>query len=175
MPKSKEWRKHCKDCGKFTGKNGKHPAGKCESGFKGHAWPGASNLYKPPQSFKIPRANVEEFLKSIPTEEELSAQETTKKQIDGTYYVNMAIQPWELIARNRLDYFEGAAAKYLLRWRAKDGVIDLDKAIHYLERIKELALEGHYGEQFKKEPVKNDIDFVSPVQHWVVKGKKGFQ
>lgn len=80
---------------------------------------------------------------------------TTKKQIDGTHYIDMGIQPWELIARNRLDYFEGAAVKYLLRWRTKDGVIDLDKAIHYLEHIKGLALNGYYGEKFRlKDAVK---------------------
>lgn len=78
------------------------------------------------------------------------SEPTTTKQIDGRHYTDMAIQPWELIERNRLDYFEGAAAKYLLRWKTKDGVIDIDKAIHYLERIKELALKGHYGDQFKE-------------------------
>ena len=67
-----------------------------------------------------------------------------KKQIDGTHYKDMDIQPWEIIEKNKLDYFEGAALKYLLRWRVKDGMIDLDKIIHYVERIKELAQKGHY-------------------------------
>lgn len=71
-----------------------------------------------------------------------------KKQIDGKHYTDMPIQPWEIIEKLRLDYFEGAALKYLLRWRKKDGVIDLDKIIHYIERIKELALAGHYGKKF---------------------------
>lgn len=73
---------------------------------------------------------------------------TTEKQIEGNHYINMAIQPWELIERNGYDFFEGSALAYIMRWRAKDGVIDLDKAIHCLEHIKELALKGHYGEQF---------------------------
>ena len=70
-----------------------------------------------------------------------------KKQIDGSHYVGMAIQPWEIIEHNGLDYWEGAALKYLLRWRKKDGVIDLDKVIHYIEHIKYLHAKGYYGEQ----------------------------
>ena len=70
--------------------------------------------------------------------------DSLKKQIDGDHYKNMGIQPWEIIEKNGLDYFEGAALKYLLRWRKKDGIIDLDKVIHYVERIKELAQTGHY-------------------------------
>lgn len=74
--------------------------------------------------------------------------DSLKKQVDGSHYKDMGIQPWEIIAKNKLDYFEGAALKYLLRWKEKDGVIDLDKIIHYIERIKEMALAGNYGEKF---------------------------
>lgn len=71
--------------------------------------------------------------------------ETTAKQIDGDHYTKMGIQPWEIIEKNKLDYFEGAALKYLLRWRTKDGVVDLDKVIHYCEHMKALAAKGHYN------------------------------
>lgn len=74
---------------------------------------------------------------------------TTAKQIDGQHYTTMPLQPWAIIQRNGLDYWEGNAIKYILRWRRKDGIIDLDKAIHYCEHIKSLALAGHYGDQFK--------------------------
>ncbi len=74
---------------------------------------------------------------------------TLNRQVDGAHYAKMGIQPWEIIERNGLDFWEGSTLAYLLRWKEKDGVIDLDKAIHYLERIKELALKGHYGDQFK--------------------------
>ena len=70
-----------------------------------------------------------------------------KKQVDGEHYIDMAIQPWEIIKKNKLDYWEGAALKYLLRWRVKDGIIDLDKCIHYLEQIKTLYKQGYYGEK----------------------------
>ena len=35
MKRNMPWLKMCKACGKFTGKDGKHPNGPCESGFKG--------------------------------------------------------------------------------------------------------------------------------------------
>jgi hypothetical protein len=75
---------------------------------------------------------------------------STAKQIDGDHYVKMGIQPWEIIEKNKLDYWEGNALKYVMRWRSKDGIIDLDKAIHEIEHIKALAKKGHYGEQFKE-------------------------
>lgn len=57
-----------------------------------------------------------------------------EKQIDGTHYKDLHIQPWEIIERNNLNFWEGNAIKYILRWRKKAGVNDLKKAIHYLEK-----------------------------------------
>lgn len=73
---------------------------------------------------------------------------TLDRQVDGTHYKDMELQPWTIIKANKLDYWEGAALKYLLRWKEKDGITDLDKIIHYVEHIKQLALEGHYGDEF---------------------------
>ena len=72
------------------------------------------------------------------------------KQVDGNHYIKMNCQPWDIIESNNLDFFHGSALKYLLRWKNKDGTTDLDKVVHYIEKIKELALSGHYGEQFKQ-------------------------
>jgi hypothetical protein len=80
----------------------------------------------------------------------MSGQHSTMKQIDGDHYIQMGLQPWEIIEKNDLDYWEGAALKYLLRWRKKDGLIDLKKIVHYIEHIETLAKKGHYGERFKQ-------------------------
>lgn len=45
----------------------------------------------------------------------------------------MAIQPAEYILANGLGYVEGCVIKYVSRWRAKGGVDDLKKAVHFLE------------------------------------------
>ena len=59
------------------------------------------------------------------------------KQVSGTHYMYMKIQPAEFINKNKLQFAEGNAIKYICRHAAKGQVEDIDKAIHYLEMIKE--------------------------------------
>ena len=59
------------------------------------------------------------------------------KQVSGTHYMYMEIQPAEFINKNKLLFAEGNAIKYICRHAHKGGVEDIDKAIHYLEMIKE--------------------------------------
>jgi hypothetical protein len=60
------------------------------------------------------------------------------KQVDGNHYKDMAIQPVEYIHANGIGYFEGNVIKYVSRWRAKNGIADLEKAKHYIELLIEL-------------------------------------
>ena len=60
-----------------------------------------------------------------------------KKQIGGSHYKDMIMQPSEFINKNRLPFAEGSAIKYICRHAAKGKEQDIDKAIHYLEMIKE--------------------------------------
>ena len=66
-----------------------------------------------------------------------------KKQIGGSHYKSMGMQPSEFINKNRLPFAEGAAIKYICRHAAKGKEQDIDKAIHYLEMI----LERDYSEK----------------------------
>ena len=59
------------------------------------------------------------------------------KQVSGRQYLYMKIQPAEFINKNKLLFAEGNAIKYICRHSHKNGVEDIDKAIHYLEMIKE--------------------------------------
>lgn len=61
----------------------------------------------------------------------------SERQVNGDHYKGMAIQPSEFIYRNNLDWLEGNAIKYICRHARKGGVEDIDKAIHYLELLKE--------------------------------------
>ena len=63
-------------------------------------------------------------------------------QVGGKHYKSMAIQPSEFIYRNELNWLEGNAIKYICRHARKHGRGDIDKAIHYLELLK----EWHYDE-----------------------------
>lgn len=60
------------------------------------------------------------------------------KQISGKHYKENSIQPWDYVAANNLGYFEGSAIKYITRWRNKGGIADIQKAIHFLEKLIEL-------------------------------------
>jgi len=64
-----------------------------------------------------------------------------KKQVGGSHYKDMKIQPSEFINKNRLPFAEGSAIKYICRHAAKGKEQDIDKAIHYLEMIKERDYE----------------------------------
>lgn len=61
-------------------------------------------------------------------------------QVGGKHYKAAAIEPWDYVAANGLGFFEGNAIKYLTRWRAKNGVEDLRKARHYIDKL--IELEG---------------------------------
>lgn len=59
-------------------------------------------------------------------------------QVGGNHYTKLAIQPWEVIENNQMGFFDGNALKYIMRFRAKGGVQDLEKARHYLDKLIEL-------------------------------------
>jgi len=58
-----------------------------------------------------------------------------KRQVGGTHYNKYEIQPIDFIMANNLDWCEANAVKYITRWKDKNGVEDLRKAIHYLELL----------------------------------------
>jgi hypothetical protein len=62
---------------------------------------------------------------------------TYNKQVGGSHYKDMAIQPADFINKNNLQFAEGNAIKYICRHRSKGKLQDIEKAIHYLEMIKE--------------------------------------
>jgi hypothetical protein len=57
------------------------------------------------------------------------------KQIGGSHYKDMAIQPIEYIHKNALGFCEGNIVKYITRWKTKNGIEDLRKVIHYAELL----------------------------------------
>jgi hypothetical protein len=65
------------------------------------------------------------------------------KQVGGDHYKQFPIQPAEFCHRNNIPYLEATAIKYLCRWRDKGGFADLDKAIHFIELLKEFETTGY--------------------------------
>ena len=72
-----------------------------------------------------------------------------KKQIGGSHYKNMKIQPSKFINDNNLLFAEGNAIKYICRHAHKGGKEDLKKAIHYIEMI----IERDYSKTETKNPL----------------------
>ena len=61
--------------------------------------------------------------------------ESLNKQVDGTHYKNMKVQPAHFINENKLLFAEGNAIKYIVRHQDKGKKQDILKAIHFLEMI----------------------------------------
>jgi len=57
------------------------------------------------------------------------------KQIGGSHYKDMVLQPSEFINKNKLQFAEGNAIKYICRHTNKGEVQDLEKAKHYIDMI----------------------------------------
>lgn len=62
-----------------------------------------------------------------------------EKQVGGSHYKKLAIQPTEYAIKNGLGFAEGNVIKYVTRYKDKNGVEDLKKALHYLEML----IESH--------------------------------
>jgi len=65
------------------------------------------------------------------------AYDSLNKQVDGTHYKGMKIQPAQFINENNLLFAEVNAIKYICRHKLKGKRKDIEKAIHYLEMILE--------------------------------------
>jgi hypothetical protein len=66
--------------------------------------------------------------------------EPMKKQVGGTHYTDMQVQPWDVMRscfpkEGFACFLQGNVIKYAMRSNAKGGVEDLKKAQHYLEEL----------------------------------------
>jgi hypothetical protein len=60
------------------------------------------------------------------------------KQVGGDHYKGDKIQHIEFVHANNIPYPEACAMKYLTRHKKKNGVQDIDKAIHYCLLLRKL-------------------------------------
>lgn len=64
------------------------------------------------------------------------------RQVGGSHYKVGGEEHWDRVARLGLDYFQGQVTKYVERWKLKNGVQDLEKARHFLDKYIELVVAG---------------------------------
>jgi len=86
--------------------------------------------------------------------ERFNGMSASDVQVGGDHYATCAIQPSEFIYRNELSWCEGNAIKYICRHHLKGGAADIDKAIHYLELLKEWT--------YAKEETKGQAELSDP-------------
>ena len=67
---------------------------------------------------------------------------TYDKQIGGTHYRTMKIQPSKFVIENKMLFAEGNVVKYICRHPYKDGKQDLEKAKHFIDMIIERDYSG---------------------------------
>lgn len=67
-----------------------------------------------------------------------AAESANAVQHGGDHYKAMAIEPWDYIVANEIPFLEGSAIKYLTRWRTKGGLLDLKKALHFVQKAIEV-------------------------------------
>lgn len=59
-------------------------------------------------------------------------------QIGGDHYKQQKIQHWDYVIANDIPYMEAQIIKYVSRWRTKNGLQDLEKALHFLQKLIEV-------------------------------------
>jgi len=59
------------------------------------------------------------------------------RQVGGEHY-RSEFQHWDYVLANDIPYMEAQIIKYLTRWRKKNGLADLEKGLHFYEKLLEV-------------------------------------
>lgn len=63
-----------------------------------------------------------------------------EEQVGGTHYKGKPIEHWDFVLMHNIPYLEAQVIKYMMRWRDKNGVEDLRKARHFVDKLIEYEL-----------------------------------
>ena len=91
---------------------------------------------------------------------ELHFTAADERQEGGQHYRKSKIQHWHLVDYYGWDYFTAQVIKYMMRWKAKNGVEDLRKANHFLQKLIELQ-EATYPEPTAHDPAEPGPGYVN--------------
>ena len=64
------------------------------------------------------------------------------KQVSGSHYKELVIQPIQFIHANNIPFMEANVIKYICRHKTKNVLADLQKAKHYIELLMELEYDA---------------------------------
>lgn len=66
-----------------------------------------------------------------------------EKQVAGAHYATGGVQHWDFVVRVLNGrYLEGNITKYVARCYKKNGIVDVNKALHYCDKLAELYQAG---------------------------------
>jgi hypothetical protein len=63
------------------------------------------------------------------------------RQPGGDHYKKRRIQHWDFVVSNGYRYLTGQITKYVFRWQDKGGALDLEKALHFMQKLEETVNE----------------------------------
>jgi hypothetical protein len=83
---------------------------------------------------------------SVAHVEPIDLQPASLRQVGGTHYKAMAVQPWDVVdgwpLELRIGYYRGNALKYLMRMGSKDHELqEVEKCRHYVDKLIEVLRE----------------------------------
>lgn len=95
-----------------------------------------------------------------------------ERQVGGNHY-RSTIQHWDFVTYHGIGYLEGCLTKYISRHHKKNGLQDLEKAEHYLEKLIEYYKGGNRSRIHWHTPItKHTIrDFVTANELGELEGK----
>lgn len=78
--------------------------------------------------------------------EPIDLQPASLRQVGGTHYKQMGVQPWDVVdgwpLEARIGYYRGNALKYLMRMGSKDEELqEIEKCAHYVDKLREVLRE----------------------------------
>lgn len=59
------------------------------------------------------------------------------RQVGGKHYKD-SVQHWDLVVANNIPYLDAQVIRYVMRHESKNGLQDLEKAEHFIQKMKEV-------------------------------------
>lgn len=67
-----------------------------------------------------------------------NAMTANERQVGGTHY-KTKYEHWDFVTNVGMSYLGAQVCKYLKRWRDKNGLEDVEKSLHFLDKMIELS------------------------------------
>lgn len=82
-------------------------------------------------------------------------------QVGGSYYKKLGMQQVVYASANRYDPCAASIVKYVTRWRDKNGLQDLQKALHYSELRQAPEIAQYIPDRSHEQPAVDALTYVS--------------